>query len=122
MRGPRSQALFSESRRSWRRPIARSAHSHSAAIRRDADLTGRRPIEEERKGVVQNGGPSTAGKIRTAPLWGLRTRGRLMHDGLSLTFADAIQRHRGEAWYSYLRFRAMSSLHREQLLTFLRSL
>lgn len=77
---------------------------------------------ESGDGVVQNGGPSTAGKIRTAPLWGLRTRGRLMHDGLSLTFADAIQRHRGEAWYSYLRFRAMSSLQREQLLTFLRSL
>src|SRR5262249_34984583 len=36
-------------------------------------------------GIVQNGGPATANRMRTAPLWGLRTRSRLMHDLLSLT-------------------------------------
>src|SRR5581483_7648393 len=36
---------------------------------------------------------STATQIRTAPLWGLRTRNRLMHDGLSFTKAEAIRRH-----------------------------
>src|SRR5438552_257505 len=36
-------------------------------------------------GIVQNGGPSTRNKLRTAPLWGLRTRSRLMHDGKALT-------------------------------------
>ena len=36
---------------------------------------------------------STANQMRTAPLWALRTRNRLMHDGLSLTKQDAIQRH-----------------------------
>src|SRR6202045_827247 len=36
-------------------------------------------------------------KIRTAPLWGVRLRPRLMHDGASLTFRDAILRHHGEA-------------------------
>src|SRR6201998_310398 len=40
---------------------------------------------------------STRNKIRTAPLWGVRLRPRLMHDGASLTFFDAITRHRGEA-------------------------
>jgi CxxC motif-containing protein (DUF1111 family) len=39
---------------------------------------------------------STANKMRTAPLWGLRTRNRLMHDGLTLTKQDAIARHRGK--------------------------
>jgi hypothetical protein len=39
----------------------------------------------------------TANRLRTPPLWGLRTRSRLMHDGLSLTQRDAILRHRGEA-------------------------
>lgn len=48
-------------------------------------------------GIVQNGGQGTRNKIRTAPLWGLRTRTRLMHDGLSLTITNAIQRHAGEA-------------------------
>ena len=32
-----------------------------------------------------------------APLWGVRLRPRLMHDGASLTVHDAILRHRGEA-------------------------
>src|SRR5262249_38059415 len=36
-------------------------------------------------GIVQNGGASTANKLRTPPLWGLRTRSRLIHDGQSLT-------------------------------------
>ena len=33
--------------------------------------------------------------VRTPPLWGVRTRPELMHDGLSLTFNEAIQRHAG---------------------------
>jgi CxxC motif-containing protein (DUF1111 family) len=32
-------------------------------------------------GIVQNGGQETRNKLRTSPLWGLRTRGRLLHDG-----------------------------------------
>ena len=46
-------------------------------------------------GIVQNGGAGTRNMVRTAPLWGLRMRPELMHDGLSLTFNDAIQRHAG---------------------------
>jgi Di-haem oxidoreductase, putative peroxidase len=41
----------------------------------------------------------TTDMIRTAPLWGLRTRPQLMHDGLSLTIDDAIQRHKVRAVY-----------------------
>src|SRR5271169_388744 len=40
---------------------------------------------------------STANKIRTAPLWGVRLHSRLMHDGASTTLTDAIRRHHGEA-------------------------
>jgi Di-haem oxidoreductase, putative peroxidase len=40
---------------------------------------------------------STANQMRTAPLWALRTRNRLMHEGLSFTKQDAIQRHAGQA-------------------------
>jgi CxxC motif-containing protein (DUF1111 family) len=35
---------------------------------------------------------TTANKMRTAPLWSLRLRTRLMHDGASVTVADAIAR------------------------------
>src|SRR5262249_7256670 len=53
---------------------------------------GRRTLSVE-SGLEQR----TANKIRTAPLWGLRTRPQLMHDGLSLTIEDAIRRHGGQA-------------------------
>jgi CxxC motif-containing protein (DUF1111 family) len=40
---------------------------------------------------------STANKFRTAPLWGLRFRQGLMHDGDSPGTEAAIKRHGGEA-------------------------
>ena len=39
----------------------------------------------------------TTNRMRTAPLWALRTRNRLMHDGLSFTKQEAIARHAGQA-------------------------
>jgi CxxC motif-containing protein (DUF1111 family) len=73
-------------------------------------------------GIVQNGGPSTMNKVRTAPLWGLRTRTRMMHDGGSVTANDAILRHRGEASGVMLRYRQLTPADRNQLLLFLSSL
>jgi len=64
----------------------------------------------------------TANRLRTPPLWGVRTRSRLMHDGLSLTLRDAILRHRGEANDARRRFVRLGEEEREQLLAFLRSL
>jgi CxxC motif-containing protein (DUF1111 family) len=64
----------------------------------------------------------TANKIRTAPLWGARMQNRLMHDGASLTFLDAILRHKGEASEVTERFRRLSHAQKEDLLQFLRSL
>ena len=64
----------------------------------------------------------TANKIRTAPLWGVRLQPRLMHDGRSLTFQDAILRHRGEADGVTDRFERLSPRDKEDLLQFLRSL
>jgi len=73
-------------------------------------------------GIVQNGGPSSRNKIRTAPLWGLRTRTRLMHDGASVTITDALLRHAGEATYVIDNYRALTTAQKNQLLTFLKSL
>ena len=73
-------------------------------------------------GIVQNGGQSTANKLRTMPLWGTRTRDRHMHDGLSLTFTDSILRHAGEARDVTSRFRALSGTQQSQIITFLQSL
>jgi CxxC motif-containing protein (DUF1111 family) len=74
-------------------------------------------------GIVQNGGQSTRNKMRTAPLWGMRTRSRLMHDGKSLTATDAILRHGGEAQTVTLRFAfLLNDAQKRQLLAFLGSL
>lgn len=73
-------------------------------------------------GIVQNGGEPTAYKLRTAPLWGLRTRSKLMHDGASGTLSAAILRHAGEATSVMKRYRGLSPLEKEQLIKFLSSL
>ena len=65
---------------------------------------------------------STRNKMRTAPLWGLRLRTRLMHDGASLTLRDAILRHRGEALDESKSFDRLNKQDQEALLEFLRSL
>ena len=73
-------------------------------------------------GIVQNGPADTANKLRTAPLWGMRTHDRLMHDGLSTSRVDAIMRHGGEASDTRSRFARLSPQQQSQLITFLNSL
>ncbi len=73
-------------------------------------------------GIVQNGGPQTRNQLRTPPLWGLRTRDRLMHDGLALTRNDAIVRHGGQAANSAGRYRTLPLNQKNQLAAFLNSL
>jgi CxxC motif-containing protein (DUF1111 family) len=65
---------------------------------------------------------STANRIRTAPLWGVRLQPMLMHDGASLTFQDAIRRHRGEASQVTKRFEKLSKSDQEAIVEFLKSL
>jgi CxxC motif-containing protein (DUF1111 family) len=64
----------------------------------------------------------TANRMRTPPLWGVRMRPRLMHDGRSLTFTAAILRHRGEAALERRKFLALREREKRRLLAFLRSL
>jgi CxxC motif-containing protein (DUF1111 family) len=73
-------------------------------------------------GIVQNGGPATRERLRTAPLWGLRFRTRLMHDGESVTAHDAILRHAGQANDIVNNYRDLGTSQKNQLLTFLNSL
>ncbi|MBZ5616678.1 MAG: hypothetical protein LAO23_21945 [Acidobacteriia bacterium] len=61
-------------------------------------------------------------KIRTAPLWGLRVRSRLMHDGASVQLGDAIRRHKGEAEEVTERFSKLAPADENALLAFLQSL
>jgi CxxC motif-containing protein (DUF1111 family) len=73
-------------------------------------------------GIVQVGPQDTANKLRTAPLWGLRTKSRFMHDLKSLSLESAIARHRGEAGDAAEDFRELTSAEQQDLLNFLNSL
>jgi len=65
---------------------------------------------------------SMKNKMRTAPLWGVRTRNELMHDGLNYTRNDAILRHAGEATGVINNYRSLTTTQKNQLIDFLNSL
>lgn len=65
---------------------------------------------------------ATANQIRTAPLWAVRTRNRLMHDGLSFTRQEAIARHGGQATAVRTAYDALTAAQKTQVLLFLDSL
>jgi CxxC motif-containing protein (DUF1111 family) len=73
-------------------------------------------------GIVQNGGQSTRNKVRTIPLWGVRTHSRHMHDADTLTFNESILRHAGEATNVINSYRALSGTQQNQIIRFLQSL
>jgi CxxC motif-containing protein (DUF1111 family) len=74
-------------------------------------------------GIVQNGGQGTANMLRTPPLWGVRIKNRLMHDGLTFTLSDAILRHAGTGGgYSRNFYQALSPNDKANLIAFLNSL
>ncbi len=84
-------------------------------------------------GIVETNGEMTRNMVRTPPLWGVRTRDRLMHDGgsssapsnggaQSFTFNEAILRHAGQATASRNSFQALTPVQKAQLFRFLKSL
>jgi CxxC motif-containing protein (DUF1111 family) len=60
--------------------------------------------------------------IRDAQPAALRTRNRLMHDGLSVTREEAILRHAGQAASVIQAYRALSPNDEQALVAFLNSL
>jgi CxxC motif-containing protein (DUF1111 family) len=56
---------------------------------------------------------------RTAPLWGLGSRLRFLHDGRALTVKDAILAHGGEGAEAASAFLQLTRPEQDALLTFL---
>jgi len=73
-------------------------------------------------GIVQNGGQGTRNQVRTAPLWGIRVRDRLMHDGATLTVVDAIARHKNQGQTAATAFTKLSAANQNDLVNFVLSL
>lgn len=61
-------------------------------------------------------------ELRTPPLWGLRFRRPLLHDGSAATIDEAVLRHRGEAELSRQEFVGLGAADLDALRRFLRSL
>jgi CxxC motif-containing protein (DUF1111 family) len=67
-------------------------------------------------------GQASGGEMRTMPLWGLRTRPVLLHDGRTTSVSDAILAHDGQGAAARDAFRALSPGDASDLLAFLGSL
>lgn len=83
---------------------------------------GKQVYKAQWQGFSSKDFAASTDRIRTAPLWGVRMHTTLMHDGTSLTFRDAILRHRGEATDVTKRFDKLSQADQDSLIEFLRSL
>jgi CxxC motif-containing protein (DUF1111 family) len=71
-------------------------------------------------GIDQDG--ARAHEMRTAPLWGMRTINRFLHDGRARSIDAAIDAHDGQGLGAKNRFNALNAGERAQLIAFLRSL
>jgi CxxC motif-containing protein (DUF1111 family) len=81
----------------------------------------RRALSPDVPGLDQR----TVNMVRTAPLWGLRVRPQLLHDGSALSIDEAIRRHHGQAEEVTMKYVKMATEHPEQarqLIAFLKSL
>ena len=83
---------------------------------------GKRMYQTQWSGLSLETFQATANRIRTAPLWGVRMQPMLMHDGASMTFRDAILRHRGEASSVTAQFETLSKADQDVIIEFLKSL
>lgn len=71
-------------------------------------------------GIAQAGAGTR--EMRTAPLWGLRARSLLLHDGRAATVGAAILAHAGEASAARDRYRQLDARETRELLAFLGSI
>ena len=83
---------------------------------------GKRMYQTQWRDLSLDAYQATANRMRTAPLWGVRLQPMLMHDGTSLTFRDAILRHRGEASGVTANFEKLSDADQAAIIEFLKSL
>ena len=67
-------------------------------------------------------GDSGLREMRTAPLWGLRARARLLHDGRATTVSEAIEEHDGQGRFARDRYMRLSNSQRAALASFLNKL
>jgi CxxC motif-containing protein (DUF1111 family) len=84
------------------------------------DMIGDAPPDDPAQGLGDT--VATTRQMRTAPLWGIRFRNRLLHDGRCGDVACAIRAHDGQGAAARNAFNALSSANQHNLVQFVRSL
>lgn len=84
------------------------------------DMIGEAPPDDPAQGLGDT--VATTRQMRTAPLWGIRFRNRLLHDGRCQDVACAIRAHDGQGAAARNAFNALSSANQHNLVQFVRSL
>ena len=84
------------------------------------DRIGDAPPDDPAQGLGDT--VATTRQMRTAPLWGIRFRNRLLHDGRTTDIATAIRAHDGQGAAARNAFNALSATQQHNLIQFVRSL
>ncbi len=83
------------------------------------DMIGEAPPDDP---ALSGDTVATTRQMRTAPLWGIRFRNKLLHDGRTTDIATAIRAHDGQAAAARNAFNALNSTQQHDLIQFIRSL
>jgi CxxC motif-containing protein (DUF1111 family) len=105
------------------RPVLRTGPSATPALdRRPVALYSDLLLHDIGTGDGIAQGAAGPSEIRTPPLWGLRLRKQLMHDGSALSVEQAIGQHAGAAARVRERFRSLPARDQQGLMEFLGTL
>ncbi len=85
-----------------------------------SDLLLHEILPEGASGIEEAG--ATAREFRTPPLWGLRSTGPYLHNGIADTLVQAIEAHAGEGTASRDAFTGLSEADQAALIAFLETL
>jgi len=58
-------------------------------------------------------------QMRTAPLWGIRGKSKLLHDGRAITIPEAVAFHDGQGATARNAFAALTQAQKDQVVAFL---
>jgi CxxC motif-containing protein (DUF1111 family) len=84
------------------------------------DMIGEAPPDDPASGLGDT--VATTRQMRTAPLWGIRFRNRLLHDGRCSDIPCAIRAHDGQGAAARNAFNGLSATNQHDLVQFIRSL
>jgi CxxC motif-containing protein (DUF1111 family) len=97
-------------------PANTAFHPYSDFLAHDMGALG------DNIGLNDGDSAAAARRMRTAPLWGISVRNKLLHDGRTTDISTAIRAHDGQGAAAATAFSALSSTSQHDVVQFVRSL